>query len=167
MLGTPEVAGKAKGIAMKHLLHDPAVPVYYDAHGNIVGILPKKARPPGLSKRDRALLAADIKQRSVDDMGTWSVARIADAFGASTRSVFEALNLSPAERDEVRAGRRPLFPRRSSSPPSPRITFVDDDDDLNELDELLVARALARALDISTEGWGDVDDGSDITDEAA
>jgi hypothetical protein len=163
----------AKGIVMnKHLLHDPAVPVYYDARGNIVDILPKKARPPGLSKRDRALLAADIKQRSVDDMGTWSVARIADAFGASTRSVFEALSFSPAERDEVRAGRRPLFPRRSSSPPSAappaaRITFADDDDDLNELDELLVTRALARALGIPTEGWGDVDDGSDITDEAA
>jgi hypothetical protein len=71
------------------------------------------------SRKGRALLAADIKDGLVD-MSTWSVARIAQALGASPRSTYRALSLSAEQRDDVRAGRRPLFVHRTSVPePSP------------------------------------------------
>jgi len=99
-------------------VHCPAPPVYeklLSFASESRTIPPKKARKSGLTRRGRALLAADVLQHCVD-FKAWPVSRIAEAFAASPRSVFEALSLSPAERDDVRAGRRPLFPSRSSVP---------------------------------------------------
>jgi hypothetical protein len=78
---------------------------------------PRAARTGAASSIRRALLAASIKLGETD-MRTWPVSRIAEALGASKRSTFEALALSLQERDEVRNGERPLFPRRSSIPES-------------------------------------------------
>jgi hypothetical protein len=108
---------------MKHsLINYPVSPVYEIVpsddgitHIRVPDDQPKEARKSGLSRRDRALLAADVLQRSVD-ISTWSVARVAEVFGASVRSTREALSLSPAERNDVWIDRRPLFPRRSSIP---------------------------------------------------
>jgi hypothetical protein len=104
------------------LLHCPALPVYKQllpvdgiVHIRVPDEPLEKASKLGLFRRDRALLAADVLQRGVD-MSSWPVPRAAEAFGASKRSVFEALNYSVQERDEIRNGKRPLFPRRSSIP---------------------------------------------------
>jgi hypothetical protein len=104
--------GQGNFSAMEYTpVHCPASPVYEK--------LPSKARKSGLSRRDRALLAADVLQRTVD-FSTWPVSWVAEAFGASARSVFEALNCSAEERNAIRSGQRPLFPRRSSIPePTP------------------------------------------------
>ena len=112
----PPVGRQGEPLPMTYSpIHCPAPPVYEKLLSFGSGsrmIPPKKARKSGLTRRDRALLAADVLQRS-EDISTWPVSRVADAFGASARSTFEALSLSPAERDDVRAGRRPLFPSRS------------------------------------------------------
>jgi hypothetical protein len=67
------------------------------------------------SRRDRALLAADIKDGRVN-LHDWPVTKIAQALSASPRSTFRALTLTVEERDDVWAGRRPLFEHRSSVP---------------------------------------------------
>jgi hypothetical protein len=137
------------------IVHCPAMPVYttLPSTDGIVHIkVPdeppkkKKARKPGNSRRDRALLAADVLQSAVD-FKSWPVARVAEAFGASTRSTFEALALSPPERDDIRNGKRPLFPRRSSIP-EPTLTPAQ------YLERAIGAFGLDRALTLLVEAGG-------------
>jgi hypothetical protein len=101
-------------------LHDPAGPVYPKLVNGIVHIrVPdskSKRIPYELSRRGHALLAADVKRGRVD-LAEWPVAKLAEALGASKRSTFGALKLTTEERDDVRAGRRPLFQHATASAP--------------------------------------------------
>jgi hypothetical protein len=166
-LGPP--VGQGENRNMDTLSHCPSQ-VYYEELATIDGIVhirvpedkPKKARKPGLSRRDRALLAADVLQRAVD-FRSWPVSRVAEAFGASTRSTFEALTFSVAERDDIRNGKRPLFPRRSSIPePTPTpAQYLERAVNAFGLDRTLTLLAKAEAEAMATA------DVTDTIDEAA
>jgi hypothetical protein len=167
--GTREpLVGQGNFSAMEEtLVHCPASPVY-EKLPSIDGIVhikvpddpPRKARKSGLSRRDRALLAADVLQRAVD-FSSWPVARVAGTFGASTRSTFEALALSVRDRDDIRNGKRPLFPRRSSIP-EPTLTPAQ------YLERAIGAFGLDRTLALLAEAESAVTtDVTDIIEEAA
>jgi hypothetical protein len=108
------------------LVHCPATPVY-DQLPPIDGIVHIRAIPDdkpkntvcGLSRRDKAFIAADAKRGRLN-LSAWSVSDLAGIFGASKRTVFEVLRLTEEERLAVLAGHRPLFLHRSSLTSSPR-----------------------------------------------
>jgi hypothetical protein len=157
--GTQEpLVGQGKPILMTYSapIHYPAEPVYI----RISDDTPKKTGKSGLSRRDRALLAADVIQRC-EYFRAWSVARVAKAFGASPRSTFQALKLSAAERDDVQAGRRPLFEHRTSIPePTPTPAQY--------LERAIAAFGLDRTLALLAEAESMVTaDVTDTIEEAA
>jgi hypothetical protein len=95
------------------------------------------------SRKARAVLAADISAGLVD-LSTWPMARIAQALNASPRSASQALSLSPRERDDVRTGRRPLFPRPAPAP-------VKLETPIERLQRIVAEVGAERALDMLVE----------------
>jgi hypothetical protein len=122
--GTQEPpVGRGELLPMKYSpIHCPAPPVYEImpsndgiTHIRVPDTSLEKATKSRLNRRNRALLAAAAKRGEVD-LSKWSIASLAELFGASPRSVAEASKLTSQELQDVANERRPLFPSRTSIP---------------------------------------------------
>jgi hypothetical protein len=108
------------------MYHAPTISVYEKlpsddgrVHIRVPDKTLEKASLPGLSRRNRALLAIAAK-RGEGDFSRWSSAHLAKLFGASLRSISEASKLSSKELQDVANERRPLF-QRAAPAPSPDV----------------------------------------------
>jgi hypothetical protein len=80
-----------------------------------------------LSKRERAIIGADVIDGRVPLQGL-TVKLVAMAVGCSAASILRALRLTPAQREEVRRGRRPLVRQQSRALPVSEIDWSELDD---------------------------------------